>query len=222
MTKVTKRQWIGLLGGTFDPIHFGHIKPALEVKQQLGLDEVWLMPNAIPPHKADSVTEAKHRLAMVQAVCDATPDLKLCEIELQLAADGTPSYSVNTLTALTQGFPHCDFVFLMGMDSLQNLPSWHAWQQLLTLCQFAVCTRPGWQPDRSLLPTLINQLIVPQLIRGVAGQIQLMDVTPQPCSSTEIRQALNAGNLPTGMLPKEVLDYIRLQRLYQASLRKSK
>ncbi|MGI2258716.1 nicotinate-nucleotide adenylyltransferase [Shewanella sp. GXUN23E] len=219
MTVVTKRQWIGLLGGTFDPIHFGHIKPALEVKQQLGLDEVWLMPNAIPPHKASSITDAAHRLAMVQAVCDTTPGLKLCDIELQLAADGAPSYSVTTLTELRQRFPLCDFVFLMGMDSLQNLPSWHAWQQLLTLCQFAVCTRPGWQPDRAQLPKVINQAIVAQLTQGIAGQIQLLDVTPRPCSSTAIRQAMKIGNLPADMLPKEVLDYIRLHGLYQASPR---
>lgn len=217
MASTSPRLWIGLLGGTFDPIHYGHLRPALAAQRLLGLDEVWLMPNAIPPHKdGGDITPPHHRLAMVRAVCDAHPGFKLCDIELELAASGTPSYSVNTLKVLKQRYPDCDFVFLMGMDSLLSLPRWHEWQLLPGLCSLAVSTRPGWQPELHKLPDSVQNALVSQLSRGSTGEIQLLDVPPQPYASTEIRKALNKGNFPADMMPKEVTDYIQHHHLYAA------
>ncbi|MCL2912610.1 nicotinate-nucleotide adenylyltransferase [Shewanella corallii] len=214
MAQTSPRRWIGLLGGTFDPIHYGHLKPALEAHKQLGLDEIWLMPNAIPPHKDGEITDSVHRLAMARAVCDVHSGFSLCDIELELAASGTPSYSVNTLKILKQRYPDCDFVFLMGMDSLLSLHLWHEWQQLTGLCSLLVAIRPGWQLEISQLPGQVQAQIVSQLSRGSTGQIQMLDVPPQDISSTEIRTQLQQGNLPAAMMPKEVADYIQAHNLY--------
>jgi len=135
---------IGILGGTFDPIHLGHINPALDVKQQLHLDQIWLMPNHIPPHKNTTVVSTHHRLEMVKLVCQQYPEFKLCDIEINR---DTPSYSVTTLTLLTQQYPDDEFFFIMGMDSFVQLPLWYQWQSLFNLCHIALCQRPGWAMD---------------------------------------------------------------------------
>ncbi|MFV7772609.1 MULTISPECIES: nicotinate-nucleotide adenylyltransferase [Shewanella] len=211
---------IGLLGGTFDPIHYGHIKPLLEVQQALGLDEVWLMPNHIPPHKSETRTATRHRLAMAQLVCQQYPQLKLCDIE---AKRNTPSYSVDTLNQLRLAHPQDQLVFIMGMDSFVTLPSWYRWQQLLELCHIAVCQRPGWSladaPQMAQLlgersadkPALDNATTTEQF----SGLIFPVTITPQPYSSTEIRQQLRQHAPAPDAIPQAVIDYIDAHRLYR-------
>lgn len=129
------------MGGTFDPVHYGHLKPAAEVKARLELDKLWLLPNHIPPHKAKATASSEQRLAMLKLACDEFPDMDICDIELKRNA---PSYSVATLEALQQAFPGAEFQFIMGTDSLLSLPSWHQWQRLFSLCNLVVCKRPDW------------------------------------------------------------------------------
>ncbi|BDM65650.1 putative nicotinate-nucleotide adenylyltransferase [Shewanella sp. NFH-SH190041] len=207
------RQLVGLLGGTFDPIHFGHIRPALAAAAVLGLEQIWLMPNAIPPHKNGAITATEHRMAMAKQVCHEFPLFKLCDLEVALAASGKPSYSVNTLTELNRRYPNLNFVFLMGMDSLITLPQWHQWQTLLTLCNFAVCRRPGW-PLPECLPDTICQRITDHLSPDKHGQIVLLNVDEQAISSTDIRTMLRSGNFPENLMPKAVNHYIRSHGLY--------
>lgn len=207
---------VGILGGTFDPIHFGHIRPALEVKQQLALDEVWLMPNHIPPHKQGTHVSTQDRLAMAQLICDELAGFKVCDIE---AKRQTPSYTAKTLSQLNQLFPEYEFYFIMGMDSFLSLNKWYQWQQLFGLCHIAVCKRPGWQltdqePIQALLKHHLHNSDKPST--AGTGEIFLLDVAQQDISSTAIRQQLQQGNIPATTMPKSIQEYIQQHQLYQA------
>ncbi|QYJ96829.1 nicotinate-nucleotide adenylyltransferase [Shewanella alkalitolerans] len=211
---------IGILGGTFDPIHYGHIKPLLEVQAALGLDEVWLMPNHIPPHKDGTNTSTQHRLAMAQLVCQQYPQLKLCDIE---ANRDQPSYSVETLKHLRQTHGQDQLVFIMGMDSFVGLPSWYHWRQLFDLCHIAVCQRPGWTlADDSEMAALLNTRRADKagLDKAAesdcyAGLIFPVTIIPQPYSSTEIRRQLAQNQLAPDAMPQAIADYIAAHQLYR-------
>ncbi|QIR15472.1 nicotinate-nucleotide adenylyltransferase [Shewanella aestuarii] len=213
---------IGILGGTFDPIHFGHIKPALEIKQKLLLDEVWLMPNHIPPHKQSTNITTQHRLKMVQDVCLQYPQLQLCDIEINR---DTPSYTVVTLQQLKQAYPQASFYFIMGMDSFINLPSWHLWQQLFELCHIVLCQRPGWTlPPDSPMQQVLNQraTTIAQLIdnknntsQNTHGDIIPVDICLQNISSTEIRQKVQSNQDISKLLAPCTINYIQQHHLYR-------
>ncbi|WP_044735015.1 nicotinate-nucleotide adenylyltransferase [Shewanella algae] len=225
---------IGLMGGTFDPVHYGHLKPAAEVKARLELDKLWLLPNHIPPHKAKATASSEQRLAMLKLACDEFPDMDICDIELKRNA---PSYSVATLEALQQAFPGAEFQFIMGTDSLLSLPSWHQWQRLFSLCNLVVCQRPDWNlPKDAEIQTELAQrgCSVTQALAARAcddekgnsssggiekaqyGKIISLSVKPQPFSSTAIRRAIAAGDINAcrAAMPKAVLEYIVANRLY--------
>ena len=200
---------IGLLGGTFDPIHYGHIRPALEVKQTLGLDNIWLMPNHIPPHKK-GVSAAKHRLAMVQQVCDAYDEFDLCRIEIET---DTPSYSVKTLEALTQQYPEHHFVFIMGTDSLLSLPTWYQYQKLFELCDIAVMQRPHYltSTHSELQSRYFPSADINKSTRGRIFQIQVLQ---QPFSSTQVRKSFRDNQQTSLALLPETEAYIKRMKLY--------
>lgn len=213
---------IGLMGGTFDPVHYGHLKPAAEVKAKLELDKLWLLPNHIPPHKAKATASSEQRLAMLKLACDEFPDMDICDIELKRNA---PSYSVATLEALQQAFPGAEFQFIMGTDSLLSLPSWHQWQRLFSLCNLVVCQRPDWHlPKDAEIQTELAQrgCSVTQALAArdkgqhQSGKIISLPVEPQPFSSTAIRRAIAAGDINAcrAAMPKAVLEYIVANRLY--------
>ncbi len=213
---------IGLMGGTFDPVHYGHLKPAAEVKARLELDKLWLLPNHIPPHKAKATASSEQRLTMLKLACDEFPDMDICDIELKRNA---PSYSVATLEALQQAFPGAEFQFIMGTDSLLSLPSWHQWQRLFSLCNLVVCQRPDWHlPKDAEIQTELAQrgCSVTQALAArdkgqhQSGKIISLPVEPQPFSSTAIRRAIAAGDINAcrAAMPKAVLEYIVANRLY--------
>ncbi|WP_345875242.1 nicotinate-nucleotide adenylyltransferase [Shewanella algae] len=213
---------IGLMGGTFDPVHYGHLKPAAEVKARLELDKLWLLPNHIPPHKAKATASSEQRLAMLKLACDEFPDMDICDIELKRNA---PSYSVATLEALQQAFPGAEFQFIMGTDSLLSLPSWHQWQWLFSLCNLVVCQRPDWHlPKDAEIQTELAQrgCSVTQALAArdkgqhQSGKIISLPVEPQPFSSTAIRRAIAVGDINAcrAAMPKAVLEYIIANRLY--------
>lgn len=206
---------IGILGGTFDPIHFGHIRPAQEVKQQLKLDEVWLMPNHIPPHKLGTHVSSQARLAMAELIADELPCFKVCDIE---AKRDTPSYSAMTLTQLTKIYPQHEFYFIMGMDSFLSFTRWHEWQQLFGLCHLVVCKRPGWllddkDPMQKILTPRLHDVARP--LPAKSGKIFMVDITQQDISSTQVRQQLMQGIMPSAVLPTSIQEYIRHNRLYR-------
>ncbi|CAD6363861.1 nicotinate-nucleotide adenylyltransferase [Shewanella putrefaciens] len=211
---------IGILGGTFDPIHYGHIRPAIEVKEALGLDKVLLMPNHIPPHKHQPNLSTAQRLKMVADVCAELAGFELCDIE---ANRDTPSYTVVTLEQLSTQYPNAELFFIMGMDSFIHLQSWHKWQQIFGFANLVLCQRPGWHlsnehPMQQVLmarsaaiDTLKNP---PQKHHPIHGRIFTVDITPQDISSTQIRSALAIGKIPTDALMPVTLNYIQKQQLY--------
>ncbi|WP_282111103.1 nicotinate-nucleotide adenylyltransferase [Shewanella algicola] len=209
---------IGILGGTFDPIHLGHINPALDVKQQLNLDQVWLMPNHIPPHKNSTMVSSYHRLEMVKLVCQQYPQFELCDIEIDR---DTPSYSVTTLTLLTQQYPEHEFFFIMGMDSFIQLPLWHRWHSLFSLCHIALCQRPGWTMDAQ--SEMAKQLLFRHAqaseltLKNHATHGKIFSVNSQlvNISSTEIRQQLAQNTDTSKVLLPSTRQYIDQHQLYQ-------
>ncbi|QFU24028.1 nicotinate-nucleotide adenylyltransferase [Shewanella eurypsychrophilus] len=206
---------IGILGGTFDPIHFGHIRPALEVKVQLNLDSIWLMPNHIPPHKSSTTVNTEQRLEMVNLVCQEYDCFQLCDVE---ARRDEPSYLLTTLKELHESHPHDELFFLIGTDSLVSLPTWYQWQSLFDYCHFAVSARDGWQvtQDMPIFEEYEQRLTsASQISTPKTGCIFEVDVTPQPYSSTQIRQQLALGKSPVDAVPRQILHFIAKKNLYQ-------
>lgn len=214
---------IGILGGTFDPIHLGHIRPALEVKQLLHLDKVWLMPNHIPPHKQTTNVSSQHRLAMVEDICQQFSDFEVCDIEINR---DSPSYTVVSLQYLQQTYPQHQFYFIMGMDSFLHLPSWHLWQTLFSHCHIVLCQRPGWQLDaeHSMQQVLTSKSIhyadyVQQLISDQAlthGAIIPVPIALQNISSTDVRHKLLNNESVDELIAPSTLNYIQQHKLYLA------
>lgn len=206
---------LGLLGGTFDPIHMGHIQPALAARDAIGLRELRLLPNRLPPHRALPHCSAQQRLTMVRLAA-AEFGLTVDERELHRHK---PSWTVDTLEELRRELPDTPLCFLMGMDSLLSLPTWHRWQRLLELAHLVVSVRPGWEHKVAgeTLQTLLaeHETHTPEALRNtLAGHIWFSANAPLALSATDIRALLATGNDPGELLPQSVAEYIRQHGLY--------
>src|SRR5262245_12412890 len=139
-------QPLGLFGGTFDPIHYGHLRTAFELWQALGLAEVRFMPTGSPPHREQTHASAGHRLAMVKAAVAGQPAFTVDDREVRRSG---VSYSVDTLAELRAEHPDRSLCLLLGMDAFLGLPNWHRWRELLDLAHIVVAHRPGWRAPPS-------------------------------------------------------------------------
>lgn len=203
---------IGVLGGTFDPVHYGHLRPAQEIAEQLALDSVLLIPAARPPHRSPPLASFEHRYAMVSLAADEFPALIADDRE---AGRPGPSYSVDTLADLRRTLGDRPVCFLLGTDAFASLPEWHDWQQLPELAHLVVMQRPGC--ELSELPSWASDRLTedPAELRArPAGLVIMLPVTPVNVSATGIRQALSGGQPVTGLLPPLVLEYIEAHGLY--------
>jgi nicotinate-nucleotide adenylyltransferase len=188
---------VGLLGGTFDPPHIGHLVMAEEARLEKSLDEIWWMPNPLPPHKEiSSDTSEESRLDLVKKMVDCHPSFRLCTFEMERTR---PSYTTETVKALMEEMPTIQFSFIMGGDSLENFHKWYKYDELSQLLPFIVVARPGYQPKH---PTSFRELTIIKNIK--------LDV-----SSTEIRNKIKVGSLNRFLLTDAVYDYIREYRLYE-------
>ncbi len=215
---------IGLLGGTFDPIHFGHLRLAEEARDALGLGQMRLIPAGEPPHRDTPRSPAAHRLAMAQLAIEGNPALVVDDIEIR--QDG-PSYSVLTLTRLREQLGAAQpLVLILGADAFEGLASWHRWQSLFELAHIAVANRPGYAPHGRRWPEVLSPelakacdgrlLASPGALRDApAGGIVAFDMTPLAISATLIRDLLAHGHSARYLLPDRVLDYIAAQHLYR-------
>lgn len=203
---------IGIYGGTFDPIHYGHLRPALDVMQQAELDEVRFIPNRIPPHREVPALSDEQRAELVQLAISETPGFVLDRRELN--REGL-SYMVDTLQSLQNDFPQDTLCLIMGMDAFNGLPQWHRWQTILELCHLIVTTRPGAElPDFSGQEG-VSQRISQQsqcLKSGTAGQILIQSVTQLDISASRIRQLLSAGQSIQYLLPEALRE--KLEQAY--------
>lgn len=207
---------IGILGGTFDPVHNGHIACADYVQRKCGLDTVRLMPCHLPPHRATPGVSAEQRAAMVQLAIAGYPKLALERLELDKQS---PSYTVDSLQLLHQREPDSRFYFIIGMDSLCYFRQWKNWQRVLQLAHLLVCERPGYQATEGDASFLLQQYGVADIAvlqQSTAGGILLLDNPLFAISATDIRRQLQQHSTAGSALDPAVLNYIQLQQLYQA------
>jgi nicotinate-nucleotide adenylyltransferase len=206
---------IGILGGTFDPVHFGHLRPALEIQQFLGLQEVRLVPCRIPPHRPQPLASAAQRVAMLEAATGKHPVLRVDTRELQ--RDG-PSWTLDTLVSLRKELAAQGVCLLLGMDAFRGLSTWHRWHELLDYCHMVVMTRPGTVlPDQGELADFIGLhrvLDAAALEQHATGLLLFHPVSQLEISGTSIRKQLAAGQDPGYLLPDPVLDIIYKEGLY--------
>jgi len=211
-------QRIGILGGTFDPVHIGHLRGALEVAELLKLDELRLTPSARPPHRDTPSVSAQDRLAMVQCAVAGVPPLTVDDREL---LRDKPSYTIDTLESMRAELAADDQLFLLlGWDAFCGLPSWHRWEELLEHCHIVVLQRPDADSES---PDAMRNLLAgravsdPKALKGPGGKITFVWQTPLSVSATQIRQLLASGKSVRFLVPDAVLAYIDTHGLYRAS-----
>jgi nicotinate-nucleotide adenylyltransferase len=207
---------LALLGGTFDPIHRGHLDIARAAREALGLDQVSLVPANAPPHRRAPEASAAHRFAMAGLASLDDPGLLVSDIEM---LDTAPSYTSSTLAKLAdKGFTGTAVVFITGADAFREIGTWKGFPAILDACHFIVVSRPGVPVGglRRDLPALADRMVdLPAAIPD-APAILLVDAVTADVSSTRVRQKLLEGGTIEGMVPATVAAYIRKQRLYRA------
>ena len=210
MTDVTrsKRERVGLFGGTFDPVHLGHLLAAQEAHERLNLSRVVLMPAHVRPHKNREVTTpAADRLAMLRLAAADDPRFEVSDLEIRR---GGQSYTIDTVAAL-RAEVNDEIVLLVGSDSVAELPAWHRVGELADLCTLVVLARPGFAVEN--LAPLHAALSAEQIERIAAS---LLPIPLIEISSTEVRGRLAAGRPIRYLVPRAVEDYIAEHRLYRA------
>ena len=200
---------IGIFGGTFDPIHYGHLRTALELKTLLDLEKVHIVPVANPPHRTAPMSDGALRLRMVEAAIRDGPGFVADDRELKRAG---VSYTIDTLASFRAELPGRSLCLLLGMDAFLGLPQWRRWKELTTLAHIVVAHRPGWQaPTSGMLGELLQERRAPSaaaLASKAAGYIHVQPVTQLEISSTELRELLAAGRDPRYLMPDAVRDAI--------------
>lgn len=204
------------MGGTFDPIHQGHVLSALQLKRQLALDQMRLLPCRQPPHRRPPACSAEHRLAMLKLALASYAELSVDTRELKRKG---PSYTVDTLKSLREALGNdVSLAWVMGSDAWAQLDSWHHWQQVIQLANIIVLTRPqtSFQLSESVARLMHDRRIDTQgLYERAAGGVLSITLTPYPISATAIRTILaKGGEPPAGQLDAAVLAYIKAHGLY--------
>jgi nicotinate-nucleotide adenylyltransferase len=211
---------IGLFGGTFDPIHCGHLRTAFELWQALKLTEVRFLPTGSPPHREQPSASAELRLSMVRAAIADQPAFAVDDREVRRSG---VSYSVDTLGELRAEFPDRSLCLLLGMDAFLSLPSWHRWRELFDLAHIVVAHRPGWKaPAMGPLGEIMVDRgtgSVRDLHEARSGRVYVRAVTQLEISSTELRQLIVAGQDPRYLVPDPVREMILRTGCYAAKQR---
>lgn len=216
------RSKVGLFGGSFDPIHAGHVATVLAARRQVGLDRVVYLPTARPPHKPERrFAPAWRRFAMVELALLDEPALEVSALEL---TPGREAFTIDTVETMAERLPDAELHLLIGSDSLAELDTWKRWRELVERVRLVVLTRPGWEPERirAELPAALRERLPagPESGDGEEGEemepIVFVAQQPLPYAATELRRALHRGeDPPAGALHPRVLDYIRKYRLYR-------
>ena len=196
---------MGIFGGTFDPIHYGHLRTAFELLQALSLPEIRFMPAGNPPHREITVASNAQRLETVRVAIAGQREFTLDDREMRKAG---PSYSVETLAELRGEFPARPLCLIVGMDAFLGLPKWHRWRELTELAHLVVAHRPGWRaPSTGPLGEMLEAQGTARardLHEATAGRIYIHAVTQLEISSTEVRHLIHAGHDPRYLMPDGV------------------
>lgn len=205
---------IGVLGGTFDPIHYGHLRPAREVFDRLGLARLHLIPAATPPHRQPPRATAAQRLRMVELAVAEFPGFTADDREVRR---GGLSYTVPTLETLRAEIGDAPLCFLLGTDAFDGLPSWHRWEQLFDLAHLIVMQRPGAAASVPAWAAARVCSAREPLAPRPAGCVVFVPVTPRDISATALRAAIARGETPSSdVLPPAVWHYIDRLHLYRS------
>lgn len=206
---------VGIFGGTFDPVHHGHLRTAYELMQQLQIERVHFIPAAQPPHRPQPEAPARLRLEMLEAAVEGEPGCIVDRREIE--RDGT-SYSIDTARSLRQDYPDHVLCLLLGMDAFLGLPEWHQWEDLFDLVNVVVARRPGASlPVGGELGRLLEaRRIEPDANTcwAASGQIIIREVTQLEISATDLRNSIRAGIQPKYLVPDAVWDVIQTSGCY--------
>ena len=196
---------MGVFGGTFDPIHYGHLRTAFEMLQALRFEEVRFIPCGDPPHRGTTFAAASQRLRMVELAVSGQAGFTVDDRELRRKG---PSYTIDTLLALRGEFPDRALGLIVGMDAFLGLPKWHRWGEILDVAHIVVAHRPGWKaPDIGPLGEIIAEFgthRVDDLHKSLHGRIHIHAVTQLEIASPEIRDLVAAGRDPRFLMPDAV------------------
>ena len=212
-----RRPLEGVLGGTFDPVHYGHLRSALELVERLNLERLRLMPCARPPHRAAPPCSPEHRAAMVELAVAGEPRLVCDTRELHRAGK---SYTIDSLEELRAALgAETGLCMVLGCDAVLGITHWHRWRELLDWAHIIVLARPGWElPQTGEVASWLRQHRLGDreaLSERPAGGILIEELRPLDISSTEIRHLLGAGLSARYLLPRSVLEYIETHQLYR-------
>lgn len=221
MTNAEEKKKVGIFGGTFDPVHIGHIKAALEIKRILKLEKILFIPSSIPPHKnPEETTPSEHRLKMLELALEPYPYFEISTYELE--KQGT-SYTVDTLRHCSSREPGTDFYFIVGSELFESIDTWKNYNDLFKLANFAVIQRPGFYEEGSpSLPLAIkadfryynSQDDVIIFKNQNSKEVAFINIQGVRVSSTEIREIVRSGESINDLVPSEVEDYIHTRGLY--------
>jgi nicotinate-nucleotide adenylyltransferase len=207
---------IGIFGGTFDPIHYGHLRSAFEMLQALDFAEVRFIPCSDPPHRGVTYASAEQRYQLVETAIAGQDGFVADDRELRR---GGASYTIDTVLALREEFPDRPLGLIIGMDAFLGLPTWRRWDEILDYAHIVVAHRPGWKaPDIGVLGELIMEHgthRVDDLHAANSGLVHIHAVTQLEIASTEIRELVAAGRDPRFLMPDSVRDAILAMGLYK-------
>ncbi|MBI3556480.1 MAG: nicotinate (nicotinamide) nucleotide adenylyltransferase [Deltaproteobacteria bacterium] len=226
---------VGILGGSFNPVHIGHVRLAEEVQRRCAFDPLLIIPTKCPPHKPPYEVSDEHRLALVRLAFESVPDTRVSTFELE--SEG-PSYAIRTIENFTRQYAGRPIYFILGTDAFNDLPSWYAFPDVMEACSFVVVARAGWDSmdadsDRSKLSRRLAKLVAAGLLKPLdsnAGgepspfqrvfatrsgtRICILDVDLHEVSSTEVRLRLQLGENVTGLVPPNVERYLKSVGVY--------
>lgn len=209
---------VAVFGGTFDPVHYGHLRAALEAMEMLGLEELRMMPAGDPPHRADTVATAGQRLEMLQLAVRACPGLRVDDREVRRSG---PSFMVDTLSEIRGEVGEAPLLLLIGQDAANALDSWHRWRDLFALAHLVVMRRPDahFQCRGELRGELDTRRVdqAARLHQSAAGCVVTLEITQLDISSTFIRELIAGGRSARFLMPEEVIGYILQRQLYAGS-----
>ncbi len=217
LTRQYKVAAVLAFGGTFDPLHNGHLRTATDVAKLLGVAQVRLIPCGEPAHRSPPVATAAQRLKMLQLAMNGQPGFM---IDTQELMRNGPSYMVDTAANLRAELgEQCCICLMMGMDAFLGLPNWHQWQKIPEYLNLVVMERPGWQGGQyKVLQSLLEQrqvTTVEALMSAPAGKILMVTVSKLAISASQIREKISTGESAEGLLPEAVLELIKAEKIYQ-------
>ncbi len=213
---------VGILGGTFNPVHYGHLRTAEEVREKLNFEKILFIPSCNPPLKAGDLADARHRYEMTRLSIETNPFFEISDIECR---QNGKSYTVETLAVLREGNPETEFYFILGVDSFLDIPLWYQPERLMEVTNFVVVSRPG-----SHFSNLSSRISVPaKVLSGLDArnlevykanlesgrEIFLLNVTPMDISATAMRGLLKDGKSIKYLLPETAESFIISHKLYR-------